>query len=546
MVTSSGVSTSEATCCAYLFEAKGIQRWILEGGRLRDIASASGILAASCQSKGSDMLGRVLVQAGWAPEPTFSRRAGGAFMLHYAADEGVVFQRFRALWRLVFMQMAPGLEFQEATGCGSTDMEARRAAYEGTGRLRAGRENGSASLLPLGHPLVAFAPRTGRPAVREDHEELVDLTTDAKRRAWAQLKDALASRFLPAGADPALVWPDQMEADPGPDKSRTPVLFPFVGESRWIALLHADISALGTFYGQVDRGAGSDGLVRSSAAATAIENVVTRAAQYATTTILLPRVQRAGSGALVMPARPILLGGDDITVILRGDLALDFAEAFLTALETESRTELAGFGADLPLTAAAGIAFGKPKQPFFRLLELAEDLCSFAKGRAKQVAGGKRPASVIAFHRVTESALAASADDLFKRLVVGNHKLTAQPYRVGGVEAPGIVGLDRLAELRRKVSQDGLKAGRLREIRSALLQGLDDLAIEEWGRWVRMAERRASKALGSFQRALTDALGGPAADGLFAAGQEGCLAAGSTPLFDALDWNAVAPTENRT
>lgn len=49
---------------AYLFEAKGIQRYIFEGGKLKDMAGASELVAALCRSARHEML-----EGADSPEP---------------------------------------------------------------------------------------------------------------------------------------------------------------------------------------------------------------------------------------------------------------------------------------------------------------------------------------------------------------------------------------------------------------------------------------------------------------------------------------------
>jgi CRISPR-associated protein (TIGR03986 family) len=360
---------------AYLFEAKGIQRWIMEGGRLRDITAASNLLARCCRSDCDDLLKPILQRAGLAGQ--FSRRAGGAFVLHYDDGEEDRFDRFRALWRLVFMQTLPGLEFVEAWGRGSTAEAARADAYQSQTQRRsvAGRENGTAALLPYGHPLTRFSPRTGRPAVpSHDSEGMIDAVTQAKRR-HARAGETVGLKFV-AEQDAAIwQWPNQMDDEANATGSG--VSFPFTGEDRWIAVMHADISALGRFYDAVGAAAAhsSNPISMAHKAAKHIEDAVIAAARHATASILTPAARNR-----TMPARPIVLGGDDVTIILRGDVALPFTAAFLARLEVESLQRLQAFtkkfkiankAAQGPLTAAAGVAFGKAKQPFFRLLDLA-------------------------------------------------------------------------------------------------------------------------------------------------------------------------------
>jgi hypothetical protein len=535
---------------AYLFEAKGIQRWVLEGGRLRDIAASSNLLARAASSDDSDILQEVLDQTGFTPE--FSRRAGGAFMLHYStATEDAQFARFRALWRLTFMQIAPGLEYVESFGHGDTPIKARENAYDSSlqKRHKAGRENSAASLMPLGHPFAALAQRTGRPATEtaeyeDDGEERIDLITGAKRKASVGI-GALETKFCQSQN---FRWPDQMEAD----RYGQATLFPFEGDEQWIAVVHADISALGEFYKAVGSAAAqlsdaSAGLAMALGAAKAIESSLIAAAQKATEHTLLDVAKKCAG---IMPARPVLLGGDDVTMIVRGDLALPFINRFLIELEDVSEVKLKDFAdahgistddrKDLAvrLTATAGIAFGKSKQPFFRLLDLAESLCGFAKKVAKAKRNRKRSPSLVAFHRVTESALVADAGDLIDRLTLTDgRKLTMQPYRVGSIEVD-IPRLDQLEQLKQLLYEDVLKSGALRELRSLLLQDLNDQADEALRRWCVMAKKHSGKAFAEFEQLMLKSCGNVRAmEGVFASDGPN---SGSTPLFDALEWRAIS------
>ncbi len=532
-----------ATQHAYLFEAKGIQKWILDGGRLRDIAAASHILAMACRSDQRDLLRTVMGAAGFTART--SRRAGGAFMLHFPAQDVAAFNRFRALWHLIFCQVAPGLEYVESSGVGGTDAEARANAYDAQRqtRLQAGRDNTVASLLPLGHPLVCFALRTGRPAVASER----DRTTLAKRRQDGA-GDAVGEKFQPTGTH---AWPNQMD-DLEPDQTGG-TEFPFVADNRWIAVMHADISGLGQFYADVGAAArtATDPIEVARQASNAIETTMIEAARTATHAILQPIAEQCR----VMPARPIVLGGDDITIILRGDVALPFARIFLEELEKISITQLGAFSKAYlppneavrgPLTAAAGLAFGKAKQPFFRLLAMAEDLCGHAKAETKQAAAGGQPASAVSFLRITESALASDATEMFDRLSVsGDRRLSAQPYRVGNVTAQGFADLGDLEALRETLTP-ALRAGRLREIRSLLLQGMDAMAEEDWQRWQGLARRRDKDGFQRFEDALASMLRVPPTNQmpLFAgADLRGPLRNG-TPLFDAMECNAIHRDED--
>ncbi len=84
--------------------------------------------------------------------------------------------------------------------------------------------------------------------------------------------------------------------------------------------------------------------------------------------------------------RPIVLDGDDVTVMTVADKALDFTRTFMEKLSEKKIKELEGF---LP-TAAAGIAFVKFKFPFSVACALAESCCRNAKAKTVERRGGAR------------------------------------------------------------------------------------------------------------------------------------------------------------
>jgi hypothetical protein len=296
---------------AYLFQAKGIQRYILEGGKLKDMVGASELISSLCRSDRRDLLEKVLNAASF-PEPRrLSRRAGGAFMLHYDERQAVAFERFRTLWRLTVAMTAPGVEFNEAFGQGAGFLDARKSVRENQSGLR---ENSLASLLPVAGPLVLRAQRTGLAAVTVEHRgqeerEELDAVTVAKRKL--ETGSGVIERFKPGKNDLAESvgtpdgdwrWPRNMEED-----------FPFKGRKQWVGIVHADISGLGqmwrkfeeTLKDKAEKGETKNDLAGDCLAhSQKIEDAVNAAAKYATGQILAPATR---SGDRMMPARPIIL-----------------------------------------------------------------------------------------------------------------------------------------------------------------------------------------------------------------------------------------------
>lgn len=76
----------------------------------------------------------------------------------------------------------------------------------------------------------------------------------------------------------------------------------------------------------------------------------------------------------LLPVRPLIFGGDDITFICDGRIALDLAAECLDAFGDN----------ELGLTACAGVALVKTHYPFSRAYNAAEDLCQLAKRHRKE------------------------------------------------------------------------------------------------------------------------------------------------------------------
>lgn len=87
----------------------------------------------------------------------------------------------------------------------------------------------------------------------------------------------------------------------------------------------------------------------------------------------------------ILPIFPLILGGDDLTVICDGKLALPFTECFLKEFKIATRHHKAiapiarvALKGDR-LSACAGVAIVKPHFPFSVAYELAESLAKSAK-----------------------------------------------------------------------------------------------------------------------------------------------------------------------
>ena len=209
------------------------------------------------------------------------------------------------------------------------------------------------------------------------------------------------------------------------DQAHNPI-FPYLGEDRRVAMIHADLSGLGQMF--QDAGNCAQSIKEMHEIAETIEKAIEAAAQAATKEVLIP----AAKGD-ILPARPILLGGDDITILVRADLALRFCQKLLEEIEKETEKQFKEFGKThphfkrrAPLSACAGIVVANAGMPFLLTHALAEDLCKLAKKTAKGLLPDGRKAtapyaSLLAFHNA-QSTLQESYADIRAREMTARAK----------------------------------------------------------------------------------------------------------------------------
>ena len=389
-----------------------------------------------------------------------SRRAGGAFLLH--AKDKAALERFRSFWSLVIAQFAPGLEYEDALVEGEDPIA---AAAQARGDETKARFAATPPLPSCREPVHSSAAASARAC-----PPLLSCT----RRRWTaspcasrqfNRTQSLARRFA-SDDEKTRIWPTHFDPEDGKaDRGR---LFPFEGDRRIVGIVHADGNGMGEMLRRLNpylAGRPADEAVRKALAfSMAIEQATTGAAQAATAEILDER--RASDGR--MPARPILLGGDDLTAIIRGDLAVPFAKLFLEEFERRSAAymrDVFGDAPDVPggMSACAGIAFVKATQPFYLAHGLAGELCKAAKGGSRADANGRFPVpSSLAFHRVTTSFVDSYETIRREELTIQDAAreivLSCQPYAVGAV-ASSLSPLSALLELRDRLHASGGRGG---------------------------------------------------------------------------------------
>ena len=187
------------------------------------------------------------------------------------------------------------------------------------------------------------------------------------------------------------------------------------GNNKWLAVVHADGNGLGNIIQNIGNRLTDENKFHKFSQA--IDSSTKAALQIAFKEVILKDKGEYEKGkkseSYRYPIRPVLIGGDDVTLIIRADLALDFTTLFLKKFEEISKIKFAEFNfseLNYGLSACAGIAYIKESYPLHYALHLAEDLTKDAKKMVKKEgmpkSGGNRsqmPLSSIAFHKVQDS-----------------------------------------------------------------------------------------------------------------------------------------------
>ncbi|MBD3336647.1 MAG: hypothetical protein GF355_14135, partial [Candidatus Eisenbacteria bacterium] len=479
------------------------------------------------------MLEEALEAAGLDDVEILSRAAAGARL--QTADRGAL-ARFYAVWPLVVETHAPGVLIQQAV----VDVEEAGSLQEAQktlgGRLRASRVDQPVRLPAVG-PLVERYRRTDEPAevrIRDaTGDERLDRATARKVKAYEGLRPRrqigdLDRRYLGEKREGRYRFASGID----------PVAEGLVTESDpYVGFIHADGNAVGDFITRM-LNAADDSAAAFREFSSALQDATEEAVQDAVEDVLIadhaarnPEASSAGrqgestdaGDQIVLPARPIVLAGDDVTVIVAARLALDFTKRFLEAFERTTRERLGVL--QVPdfkgLTAGAGVVLAKYSFPFDRAHELAESLCRQAKKWVK-IGGGEIP-SALAFHRVTTS-LPMSAETVLQHELTSHtrgtdeteapvqpegtetpktiaRRLTYEAYGVGARHKEGLARLEDLQALAEALPPD--QRGGIRSLLAVLHQS-PERATEAFER---MCEVRSSRAGGKEEtRRLREAL----------------------------------------
>lgn len=373
----------------YLYGAavQGIQGFIFQTNELKDIVGASELVEMICTSAFDDYA----YLKNHEKDPNSIVRAAGNIKYVFDDEEkcGIAVRKFPKK----VQSMAPGITISQAV----VELEEGKfdeAVDELEKKLRIQR-NCPMRSCTWGMLGVRRSRKTGLPAVKKIKDDYLDDATFKKRKDRENATVRVCEKAF--GAASGMLNKNGIAFD---IEEMTTV-------NDWIAIIHADGNGLGQVIQKI--GKNKEELAKFSKKL----DELTRQAAVKAYNDTMDKDELSYFNRCI-PVRPVVLSGDDLTVIIRGDLALTYAESFLHHFEEVTAQAMSGIVEKRKgLTACAGIAFIKSSYPFYYGYELAEALCGRAKKRAKEINATLAP-SCLMFHKVQDSFV-ESYDEIAKR-----------------------------------------------------------------------------------------------------------------------------------
>ena len=170
-------------------------------------------------------------------------------------------------------------------------------------------------------------------------------------------------------------------------------------------------------------------------------------------------LEEADDGKMLLPIRPIVLGGDDMTFVCTAKYALSFTRTIMEALN------------DLGIDTCGGISILPTAYPFFRGYEIAEQLCGAAKSkmRAMREEGSSCWLDFAILHGEQPPTLEQIREQQYSGKCGAMH---FGPYRVDGdALTPEYVG-NLIEAVRQFVQGEGrMPMNKIKELRAVLVAG---------------------------------------------------------------------------
>lgn len=464
-----------------VLEVGGIQKYILSTGKLKEMIGGSELIESLsakylddfAKSKQLTVLKEIRKPVDNEILP-LQRNAGAMHLLFPSEAKG---REFLQKFGLKLLADFPGLPiFGALEECEFTSSGIREAKFKLSNKITDQRNKYPTSTGMQLLPICAEAPLDGEPAIgkvsygKNSSSEIISLSSNTKRikKLLEDSRDRLRGIEPDEGVGPNLKWSDDLEE--------------IACGSEKVAFIHIDGNDLGKRFRQElenisdqekaedktgqpapseDRYQNAINVIKTmSALSNTVKETTTAAFKKGLSECLKHTKLTDSEGQKLVPARPLVLGGDDVTVVIRADLALYFIDAFVKEFERYSNQELGKKDPKDKLTVGVGMVVCPTGYPFLKAFDLSEELVKNSKELTAHM--DNRPSSMdyIVITNDTENDLDSIRSHLFT--AEDDSKLTAKPMLLSGNNLAQFVekGISVLEKLPRSTLRNSLSVCR--------------------------------------------------------------------------------------
>lgn len=434
----------------YLYGAsiQGIQSFIFETNKLKEIVGASDLIEQFCSL---GFLARFSKKYQFSiQEKNVLRNAGGNIRLAFDTQDDV--KKMVKYFSQYIMHQAYGITVSQAVvNFESQNYMEKKDELE----VKLTKARNQASLpLDSRFSLMKQTPRTGKPAFESKKYEK-DKVMYFDKGNWQKDYNTEEGRIS--------ILLEKLNL--GNIYEKFPLeMDTIANQNNKVAIIHADGNKMGLMLQKMSESLKEKSAEEVQKIFKAFSIQITKSTNDAVKEAFENNFRKYEEENSFIPFRPVIIGGDDVTVICKADDALAFSRDYLNAFEKNTKTNFKEHGLSQyteKLTACAGIAFCNKKFPFHYAYSLADQLCSYAKEQSQ------REASCLVFHNIQSSYFTDYKSYINNELTIKKEGISLQfaPYYTKANKKPTV---NSLIEVYKSFSDPEIPLGKYREWLSEL------------------------------------------------------------------------------
>lgn len=434
-------------------EADRIQDLIFRSSRLREVVGGSQLLTRFCGKMPALLASEMDIEA------NVITHGGASFRVEFENEDGDKAERDALRFGVALAEAynrATGGTLSVAKPVKITDDSEpawKKASEDAGENLRQAKCQGppvATSYIPY----IAFCESCGtglsiaHEARVKEEEQRHYLCFSCRAKATEREEKSL-DRFLSpfyeevVGRDvfPRMDWPNDADTVGGYD------------DRRYVAYIVADGDGMGKVFGECTRDQ-AQGLSKK------LDEVLRQALAEPIRRFM----RNAGARRVshLMPALPLIMGGDDLFALVPAPWALDIARCLCTTFQREMTKFAQGQGIQHEITMTAAVVFCKANYPYYLAHQIGERRLSEAKRVVKALAADEGlHLSAVDFEIVLGSQVEPEEP-------TGKRRSTLRPYWVTGEAVPSGWGLPIRALLEQRLALVGNPSRRMSQLRDLL------------------------------------------------------------------------------